>query len=138
MTDAANTQAPEEAASEEIVDPTNPEVVDLSKEVAQHFFDRATLYQTIQALRGQLAQAKINTILAQAGVLGAPGQDLHPNKFREAIERARKAIDLLMEHAVIMEGDKEYVVPEPSKLAIATADLSSQELPKVPGSKGRR
>jgi hypothetical protein len=110
--------SPETVTSEEGAPAPRVDTVDLSSEQAQHFFDRSIVYQHIQALRGQLAQLKLNWLLATRGLLDDGGRDLHPNKFRIAAGRTRRAIDLLMEHAALLEASPEALLPEPSGIDV--------------------
>lgn len=93
--------AAEGAGSKDVdVEPDDSEtgrMVDVFDEQAQASIDAEILVAGAKQLRTQLAQSKINLKLAQFGLLEAPGQDLHPEKFKIEVRKGRQAIDLLKE-----------------------------------------
>lgn len=105
-------------------DPTEDGMIDVFDERAQASLDAEILVAGTKQLRTQLAQSKINLKLAQFGLLEAPGQDLHPEKFKIEVRKGRQAIDLLKELWSQMGPEG---IPE-SKLDIARLT----DLPKTP------
>lgn len=83
-------------------------------ERSQANYDRAAIEQTVNQIRGLMANAKVNMRLAQEGLLDKD-HDLHPVKFKEAIAQHRKALTLLK---VAWDEVGELGLPEPSSLEI--------------------
>lgn len=104
--------------------PSEDGMIDVFDERAQASLDAEILVAGTKQLRTQLAQSKINLKLAQFGLLEAPGQDLHPEKFKIEVRKGRQAIDLLKELWSQMGPEG---IPE-SKLDIARLT----DLPKTP------
>jgi hypothetical protein len=98
-----------------IVEQGGAERFDIADERAQRVLDHRELYERLGEARTFLAQAKVNRILAVAGLLEGAS---HPKQYAKTIEVARHTVDAIVQTIGELT---EHGLPEPSTLEIATS-----------------